>query len=153
MIRSVHSIWLDSRGNSLIELALAAPLLTALLVGTVDISRAVSSKLQIEQAAQRSIELVQRSNFQDSDKTTIQSDAASAAGVPTSNVTVDDWLECDGARQSSFDGACTDTQISAKYVQVTIQKSFTPMFGTQFFPGANSNGSVTLVSTAGIRAQ
>lgn len=153
MIRSVHSLWLDSRGNSMIELALAAPLLTALLVGTVDISRAVSAKLQLEQAAQRSIEWVQRSDFQDSDKATVQSDAAQAAGVATSAVTVDDWLECDGVRQSSFDSACTDTQVSAKYVQVTIQKSFTPVFGTSFFPGANSNGTVTLQSIAGVRAQ
>jgi Flp pilus assembly protein TadG len=153
MSRSFHSIWADTRGNSFIELALVSPLLVALLIGTIDISRAVSAKLQIDQAAQRAIEWVQRSDFQDSDKTTVRADAAAAANVATSAVTVDNWLECDGVRQSNFDGACSDTQVSAKYVQVTISKSFTPIFGTRYFPGANSNGTVTLTSVAGIRAQ
>ena len=153
MTRSFHSLWADTRGNSFIELALVAPLLVALLIGTIDVSRAVSAKLQVDQAAQRAIELVQRSDFQDSDKTAVRADAASAAGVATSAVTVDDWLECDGARQTNFDDACLDTQVSAKYVQVSVQKSFTPMFGTRFFPGANADGTVTLSSVAGIRAQ
>lgn len=153
MSRCLHCIWPDDRGNSVIELALILPVLTGLLMGTVDISRAVSAKLQVEQAAQRAIELVQRSDFQESDTATLKSDAALAADVSEDDVDVDAWLECDGTRQTNFDDVCSDSAVSAKYVQVTIEKSFTPMFGLDYFPGANADGTVTLSSTAGIRAQ
>ena len=41
----------------------------------------------------------------------------------------------------------------ARYVTVSVQKNFTPLFGTRFFPGANSDGTFTLRSTAGVRIQ
>ncbi|WP_310467629.1 pilus assembly protein, partial [Sphingomonas sp.] len=46
----------DERGASVVELALVAPFLAAMLIGMVDMSNGYSDKLQLEQAAQRSIE-------------------------------------------------------------------------------------------------
>lgn len=158
MTRHLINLWRDSRGNSFIEMGLMLPILASLLIGAVDISRAVSDKLAIEQAAQRTIELLQRSEFQYADRSTYQSEAATAAGVATGNVTVDAWLQCNGTVQtpmdsSHYDGSCTTGQITARYVSVSIQKNFTPMFGTRFFPGANADGTFTLKSKAGVRVQ
>lgn len=156
MIRQRHSIWRDRRGSSVIELALVAPILAALLVGVVDISRAVSTKVQLEQAAQRAIELAQRSDYATSMNATLKSEAATAAGVTatTTNPTVTAWLECSSsATHLNYDtGTCNSGVSYRRYVNITVQKSFTPLFGTRFFPGA-TNGAVTVKGSATVRTQ
>ena len=59
MIRLFRSLARDERGASIIEMAMVTPLLGSLLIGMVDISRAYSAKLQLEQSAYRAIEKVQ----------------------------------------------------------------------------------------------
>ena len=56
MMRKPSSLLRDERGASIIEMGLMLPVLATLLIGMVDISRGYSAKLQLEQAAQRSIE-------------------------------------------------------------------------------------------------
>jgi Flp pilus assembly protein TadG len=154
MMRRICSLGRDERGNALIEMALIAPLLAALIVGAVDISRGVSAKLQVEQAAQRSIELIQRSEYKTADESTYEADAQAAAGTG-STATLTAWMECNGngVHLDIDTGTCGATDAVARYVQMTVQKPFTPMFGTRLFPGANSNGTVTVDATAGIRVQ
>ena len=144
----------DERGNSVIELALTAPLLAALFIGMVDISRAVSAKVTLEQAAQRAVEKVQARDFKTSYESAIETDAEAAAGAGSS-ATVDAWLECnhDGVHLDYDTGACGTGVPYARYVNVTISNSFTPMFGTRFFAGANANGTVTVNGTATLRVQ
>ena len=48
----------DERGASVVELALVAPVFAALLLGMVDLSGAYSARLELEQAAQQTIENV-----------------------------------------------------------------------------------------------
>ena len=153
MIGLIRSLARDERGASIIEMAMVMPVLATLLVGMVDISRAYSAKLQLEQAAQRSIEKVQQYRTTSSTYSTLQSEAATAASVPTTDVVVDYWLECNGTRQTSYTTVCPSTQTRVRYITVTIAKKFTPMFGTRFFPGANSDGTYTLDAQAGLRTQ
>jgi Flp pilus assembly protein TadG len=144
----------DQRGNSVIELALVAPLLASLFIGMVDISRAVSSKVTLEQAAQRAIERAQARDFKTSDESAIEADAEAAAGSG-SNATVDAWLECnhDGVHLDFDAGTCGTGVPYARYVKVSITNTFTPLFGTRFFPGANANGSVNVNGQATLRVQ
>jgi Flp pilus assembly protein TadG len=158
MMRKLFNLCRDERGHSFLELGFALPIFAALLIGTVDISRAVSERLKLEQAAQRTVELLQRSDFQYTDRSIYQAEAASAAGVATSAVTVDAWLQCNGTKQTPtdqthYDGACGSTEVTARYVNIQIQKDFTPLFGTKYFPGANANGTFTLIANAGVRVQ
>jgi hypothetical protein len=159
MIRKLRNLAADDRGTSLIELGLATPILAALLMGMVDLSRAYSERLQLEQATQRAIEKVFNNQTQSTSYNTLKAEAVSAAQdagfstVTASNVTIDFWLECNGARQTSYDDNCPDGQLYARYINVAIQKKFTPFFGTQYFPGANSDGTFTLKADAGIRTQ
>jgi Flp pilus assembly protein TadG len=154
MTWKLSSIPLDERGNSFVEMALVLPVLVTLLLGTVDISRAVSTQLQLEQAAQRSIELVQRSNYSTTLNSTLQSEATTAAGSG-STATVSAWLECNNnSTQLDYDsGTCSSGQISARYVRVRVQSSFSPLFGAGFFPGANADGTVTMTGSAFVRTQ
>lgn len=153
MMRRLLTLARDERGTSLIEMAMVAPVFAMLLVGFVDISRAYSARLQLEQAAQRSIEKVQQYRTTSSTFSTLQAEAMAAANVAASAVTVDPWLECDGARQANYNTSCTPGQVQARYITVSIVKKFTPMFGTRFFPGANADGTYTLVGDAGMRTQ
>ena len=143
----------DDRGASIIELALVAPILASLLIGMVDMSRAYSYKLNLEQSAQRVIEKVQQYQSTTSTYDTLQSEAAAAAGVPVSDVTIDYWLECDGSRQSDYNTSCSGSQTYARWVTVSVQGTFTPMFRSKYYPRANSNGTFTIIGKAGMRTQ
>lgn len=159
MMQKLRNLFADDRGTSLIELALATPILAAVLMGMVDLSRAYSERLQLEQATQRAIEKVFNNQTQSTSYNTLKAEAVSAAqdagytSVTATDVTIDYWLECDGARQASYDTPCADGQLYARYLNIAIQKKFVPHFGTQYFPGANSDGTFTLRSDAGIRTQ
>lgn len=153
MIR-LRSILRDQRGNSFIEMAFAAPLLATLLIGTVDISRAVAAKVDVEQAAQRTLEKVQaQADFKTDQINDLVADAKQAAGAG-SNASVDAWLECnnDGNHLDFDTGTCSSTVSYARYVQVTVTSSYTPMFGTRFFPGARG-GTVPVNGKALVRVQ
>jgi Flp pilus assembly protein TadG len=143
----------DDRGASIVELALVAPVMASLLIGMVDLSRAYSHKLKLEQAAQRAIEKVQQYQTTTSTYGTLQTEAAAAAGVPTSNVTIDFWLECDGTRAGNYDSVCTTGQTYGRWVSVEITGTFSPMFRSRRWPGANTDGTFTLTGKAGMRTQ
>ena len=152
------------RGAAVIELALAAPFLAALVIGMTDLARGYSTKLQIEQAAQRTVEKIeQQKSVATSYNSTLSTEATSAmtdAGYSSGNtITPDSWLECSSngtswTRQSDFNGSCPNaTDISARYVSVRISRSFTPMFRSRHWPGANSSGSFTVSGYAEVRIQ
>lgn len=159
MTRNITSLVRDESGASLIEMGLMLPVLASLLIGFVDISRAYSAKLQLEQSAYRAIEKVQQYNTTSSTYNTLKTEAAAAAnasgfsGVTDSDVTIDFWLECNNARQADYNTSCTSGQIAARWVTVDIQAKFTPMFASSRWPGSNTDGTYTLHGEAGLRTQ
>src|SRR3954471_4921461 len=160
MIRRISALLGDSRGASIVELALAAPFMATLIISMVDISRGYSAKVQLTQSAQRAIEKAMQGNKTTDLYDTLQAEAASAAGVATSAVTAKYWLECNGVSKyqsvatmtADYDQVCPSGQTYARYVSVDITKTFSPMFATKW-AGANSDGSYTLHGYAGIRVQ
>jgi Flp pilus assembly protein TadG len=151
MMNRLHTLIRDERGNSLVEMGIMLPVFSALLIGATDIARAYSMKMDLEQAAQRSIEWVQVRDFKESDVADIKTNAASGAGVSTSAVTVDYWLECDAAR-TSWSSACAENQTLARYISVEVKKDYDPLFDTRYFSQA-SGGVVPIKAKAGIRIQ
>ena len=142
----------DRRGTAVMELAIVAPIFAALLIGMVDIGRGYSMKLQLEQAAQRSIEKVMNGQADKSTAAALKTEAATIAVVPETQVTVDFWLECNSARQASYDTTCPTGQIFRRYLTVQISKTFAPMFSTKFL-GSNADGTFTVVGKTGVRTQ
>jgi Flp pilus assembly protein TadG len=159
MIRPFSRLARDERGASIIELALLLPVLSTIVIGVADISRAYSQKLILEQAAYRAIEKVQQYQASQSTLTALQNEVVSAANdagftdVTTSNVTIDFWLECNGARQTTYNMNCSSGQTQARWISVDVTHNFTPMFASSRWPGSNSNGSYTLHGRAGLRTQ
>jgi len=92
MTRRTATLIRDTRGAALIELALAAPFLAALVVGMVNISQGYSAKVKLTQAAHRAIEKAMQGCKTTDLYDTLQQEGADAAGVATSAVTVKYWL-------------------------------------------------------------
>lgn len=140
----------DKGGVSVIELALALPILSVMLVGLVDVASCFSAQMSIQQAAARSLEAVQTGGPTD-DFAYVRAEAAAAAGVPLSQVVVDSWLECNNVRQAASVTACSGTQVSANYVQVTINGSYTPFFPYSPLGARQANGTVALSAVSALR--
>lgn len=152
MIRRTLRLLADDRGSSVIEMGLVAPFLAAMLIGMVDLSRAYSTKLQLEQAAQRTIEKVQVSSYDPSDDATLQQDAADAAGVSAANVTVLSWLQCNNSpTKQAFASSCNGSEPFARYVAIRIRKDYTPLFRVKW--DRTASGTWNVRGEAGIRVQ
>lgn len=141
----------DERGAAIIELALLTPILAALVIGVSEMALAYSTKLQLEQAAQRTIEKVVVSSAPATVDATLSTEATTAAGSPSS-ATVTYTLECDNVAQASYASTCTGSQVTARFVSVDITKTYSSLFQTQFL-GSNASGSFTLHGKAGVRVQ
>jgi hypothetical protein len=115
--------------------------------------------LRLEQAAYRAIEKVQQYQTTTSTYSTLQSEAVSAAvesgftSVTASDVAIDYWLDCNGVRQSSYNTSCSGSDTQVRWITVDITAKFRPMFGSRFFPRANTDGTYTLHGKAGLRTQ
>lgn len=146
----------DSRGTSVVEFALLAPILAITFMGVTDVSMAYSRQLAIEQAAFRALEKVSVGTAQ-SNYDYLRAEAAAAdgpGGVLESHVTVTPRLECNQVTQPSFEGTCPNGEMISRYVQINIAYTYTPMF----FEGplaaiGDSNGRVALTATSSVRVQ
>jgi Flp pilus assembly protein TadG len=166
MIRAaLRSAWRDERGASVIELAMAAPFLAAIVIGMSDLARAYSLKLLLEQAAQRTIEKVENqksvATTYNSALTTEATSAMTDAGYSSGNtITPDSWVECSSnggtswTRQANFTDSCPNaSDITARYVKVTISRNFVPLFPSRHWPNANSAGNIPITGSAEVRIQ
>lgn len=146
----------DQRGVSIVELGFFAPVAALMIVGITDLARGYSEQVTLEQAVHRTLEKAAVGVVQ-TDYTFLKTEAAAAAGVSADKVVVDYWLECDRVRQPAFDGVCGDTQMISRYVSITINSSFKPVFkygafGAKLFSTA-SDGTAAISANAVVRVQ
>jgi Flp pilus assembly protein TadG len=132
LLRFVRRIARDARGSSVVEFALAAPVLGLVVVGIADYGRGFSQRFALETAAHRTLERAAVGTT-NTDYSFLAAEAAAAAGVPAADVTFDNWLECQNdngttERMPNYNDACDDEQQVARYIQVTIYKNFSPSF-------------------------
>ncbi len=162
-MRTLRKLSGDERGASIIEMALTAPFLAALVIGMVDISRGYNAKLQLNQAAQRAVEKAMQ-GMQGDESTDIfqglQEEAALVAGVDEEDVDVRYWLECNGVSQNTskatmaadYEKVCQPGEVYSRHLNVQIEKVYAPMFQTKWL-GSNPDGTFDLIGEAGLRVQ
>lgn len=143
----------DQRAVAAIEMALTAPFLALLIIGLIDTSRYVGTKLKVQQAVNRGLELSMMGggSIPLSD---IQQQAAEQADVPLNEVTVTRFLECsDTATDWSL--SCSSEQESARFTRVEISTAFEPIFSYASISQAlsKSDGSITISVGGVIRIQ
>ena len=161
MIRLLRSLR-DNRGAAVIELAMIAPVLALMTIGVVDLSNGFARKLRLEQAAQRSIEKVMQTTGSLTVEETIAAEAVCqyngtdedgvclTAPMTVDDVTVEHRLECNGIQTADPD--CPIGQEESRWVQVTVQDDYTPLFPVQF-SGIDDGGKYHIEATAGMRTQ
>ena len=156
MFNFAKQIWHNSHGTSTVELALIFPIGMALMLGAIDASLGFAEQLRVEAAAARAIEQItaySRVNVNDN-YTASRAEAAAAANVPVSAVTVDNWLECNNVRQSSFVGTCPNNSDQiARFVRVDIRGQFKPVINYGRFLYTDANGFVRVTGDASTRIQ
>jgi Flp pilus assembly protein TadG len=151
MSLAMRNLLRNDRGAAIIELALVAPMLAVLTVGVVDMSNAFSRKLALEQGAHRAIEKIMQTTGVTTAEATIKSEAVcqvngtNANGtcktghITAADVIVEYRLECAGIKVDDYDTECTGTQRESRYIQVTVNDSYEPMFPI-IFSGAETVG-------------
>ena len=156
------NLWREQRGAAIIELAFVAPVIALMTVGVVDLSNGFSSKLRLEQGAQRSIEKVMQTTGITSVEDTIineaicqvngtnQDGSCKTAPITAANVTVTHRLECDGVLTAAED--CAETQVASKWIQVTVWDDYEPLFPVKF-SGIDAGGKYRIQASAGMRTE
>jgi Flp pilus assembly protein TadG len=139
----------DERGTSLIEFGFLAPFLAMLAMGIIDLSRGLAERFAIQQAVNRSLELVQArpavggATATDADYSFALEEAEEAAGAGAT-VTMTRWLECNGVEQADVTGTCADGQDTARYLRLRIVKNFQ---GDFYF------STIRMTATGAVRTQ
>lgn len=121
-------LWKDVSGFGAMEMGLASPFLFLLCLGMVDASMLVGTKIDYEQAAQRTTDFALAKRPNSGNGSYLIEEAKTAAAVSAQDVTVDIYRTCDGTRAGTFDGSCTAGQTTARYVSVSISKPVTTQF-------------------------
>ena len=157
MIDSAKSLRRDERGTGTIELALAVPILAFMLLGAVDMGMGYTERLALQQAANRTLETgMARGSVSDS-YTYLKAIGATNSGEPADQVTIDNWLECDGSRATSFSDTCGSNQQTARYISVRITGTHQPSFNynglARQFGATTLGGPVEIAGFAAVRIQ
>ena len=140
----------QERGTTVVELAMAAPLLLLFLMGIVDLSGCVSSRIALQKAADRTLQLVSVKELS-RDYAYARTTAATYADVPVQNVTYDAWLECDATRMPSINDICEDGEEVKRLLRVEIRSGYALSFPfSQFAP---ADGVIDVVASSTLRMQ
>lgn len=148
-------------GAALVELALAAPVLAAIIMIASDVSLAFSRKLQLEQGAQRAVEKVMQTTQLANVQTNIAQEVALQADVDASQVSVTFPKFCDeeelpdlGRDADGFAiGECDPGESEAHYIQVVVWDDYDPIFSTLNLGTKQANGTYRVEARAGMRTR
>jgi Flp pilus assembly protein TadG len=151
------SMFHHESGDSLVEVALLLPVLTMLLVGTIDLGRLAYMSIEVSNAARAGVQYGQQNSSTWSDvngmQTAATNDAADLVGATNGSLsaTATYWCQCsDGTSvtQSCSPSApsCSSTHL-VNYVKVVATATYKP-----WFPCPGIPSSTTLSSQAVMRA-
>lgn len=144
----------DTSGTSTIELAIIVPVVAMLTFVAADLAMAFRAKLGLQVAAERTAQMATAGGLNSAAYQNLAADAAQAAKVSTSNVSVTHSLLCDGTVQTSTSEICATGQQVKRYVRVSISGIYRPIF-MAMLPGSrwSRDGGVALTGSASVRLQ
>lgn len=148
----------DKSGVGFVELALAAPLLALMFLGMIDMSKVISTRVDLEQAAQRTTDLALAKRPPNGNTAYLKAEAVAASGVSASDVTVTLTCECDGVVQSKFTDSCGSGQVTKRFAKVSIKKQVSTGFnwrivGAMFSGGSANYTPITVEGDSVVRLQ
>ncbi len=140
----------DRKGSSAMEMALLVPLLAFGLFASFDMARGFSRKIDLVNAAARTLELATVPGMISSNTSALATEAVAAAGQTGATATVATWLECAGVKQEANVTLCGSGVEFARYMSISITAPYQPTFN---YGGLFSGSGVSLNGTASVRMQ
>ncbi|WP_226700750.1 TadE/TadG family type IV pilus assembly protein [Qipengyuania gaetbuli] len=139
----------STAGNATIEIALVMPIVLMMALGGIDFAMGYRHKIEMQQTAQLGAEYVMGTMENVPTAVQVRQAIADATGMPMGNITVDKWIECDGARQAIGAPLCvTPGAVQTDFMTITVRDTYTPMLnidGIADFASTQTHvGSVTL---------
>jgi Flp pilus assembly protein TadG len=148
---SDHGLLRSERGTSVIELAIAAPVLLLFLAGVTDLGLGLTERHRLQQAVNRSLEMAQTGR--ENDYAFLATEAAAAAQVPITNVLQEQWVECAGSSdRKAWTDDCANGQ-TARFVKLTITGSYSPLVGAMSYWTVRPDGTVAMTAQATLRVR
>ena len=120
----------DERGVSVVELGLVAPVLALMIAGIIDLSQGLAQRFAMQQAVNRSLELVLAvpppgdPDEADVDYSYVADEVAAVAEVSADQVTLDRWLQCNETRMEEYTASCAEGEDTARYLSLSVEKPF-----------------------------
>ena len=127
---AIRKLGSDERGVSVVELGLVAPVLALMIAGIIDLSQGLAQRFAMQQAVNRSLELVLAApppgdpDEADLDYSYVAAEAAAVAEVSADQVTLDRWLQCDEERMEEYTASCDEGEDTARYLGLAVEKTF-----------------------------
>ena len=148
----------DQSGVGFVELALVAPLLALMFLGMIDMSKVISTRVDLEQAAQRTTDLALAKRPPNGNTAYLVAEAVAASGVPSNHVTVTLTCECNGVVQNKYTDSCATGEVTKRFATVSIKKEVATGFnwrivGAMFTGGAATYTPITVVGDSVARLQ
>ena len=149
MMRKQRQLGRDERGTATIELAIATPVLLMLALGGIDLALGFVHKLKVQQYAQIGADYVMSEMETLPTAAEVQLRVNEGSGVALNNITVDEWVECDGEKISA--PKCVGKHKGdeeTKYMKISVDKEYEPILDIKgyadFVDTFTATGSVTL---------
>lgn len=128
--RKAGSLAADERGIAIIEFAYLLPFLALLVGGIIDLSTGLADRFTMQQAVNRSLEIIQANRPQiingqtEVDYSFLVTETATAANVTADKVTLTKWLECSGTKKTNYNDSCAAGEDTARYLELKVAKNF-----------------------------
>lgn len=143
-------------GATLVEFAIVAPVMGAMLLGVVDVSLYISSSLAVQRAARAGGEYAIASGYDATKISTAVTDSTSTRSAYMTAITADPapskWCGCPDSGTSvvaaTCGSKCTSGLKAGTYVSSSAKSTYQPLFNV---PGLGT--SRTIVSTATVRIE
>ncbi len=146
----------DQAGASVTEFAAVLPFIAMLFVGSVEFSNGFGKQMDLEQGAQRAVDLaVVRPPTANSTEQLahIRSEAEAVSGEPSGNITVELFRECNDVKQATYGANCASGQRQADFVRVEIQGTYSRWIDWRKFDGGTSGSTPTMRGQASARVR
>ncbi len=134
------------RGNALIELALALPMLLALLIGLLEFGMVGLRHMALTGAVRAGVDY----GFQNDDVAGTQRAVRAAAGNDAVSVTSSRFCECAGA-SAVCGGLCVGGAAQQVFIAVAVQETYVPTFLNYELIASLLGPSATLSANATFR--
>ena len=119
----IRALVAAERGNALLELAFAAPVIAIVLTGVLDVGGMAYTSMTLQSAARSGAQYAMKNP---TDTAGIQQAVINSSGLDPQQVTVtsNNFCECANGSSVTCGGVCADGGANRAYVSVAVQQSY-----------------------------